>query len=230
MEKNTSKFNEEFIKSYDKDSDIGYIPEADGEYPKRLHNLHKDLPFLPERIKIKKCKKLYDKNNYVTHIENLKQALNYGLVLMKAHKVIQFNQKAWDKSYIDMNTTLRTEGKNDFEKDFFKLMCYAVFGKTMENVRKHRYIKLVTTNKIRNYLVSKPNYHTAKCLSEKILAMEMKNITVKMIKPLHLGLSELEISKTLIYEFWYDYIKPKYQYNAKLCYMDTDSFIIHIKT
>ena len=111
-----------------------------------------------------------------------------------------------------------------------KILNYSVFGKTMENVRNHRDIKLVTADKRRNQLVSEPNYHTTKYFSENLLAIEMKKIKVKMNKPLYLGLSILEISKTLMYEFWYDYIKPKYQGNIKLCYMDTDSFIIYIKT
>ena len=129
-----------------------------------------------------------------------------------------------------MNTKLRTEAKNDFEKDFFKLMNNAVFRKTMENVRKHRDIKLVTTDKRRNQLASEPNYHTTKYFSENLMAIEMKKTKVKMNKPIYLGMSILDISKTLMYEFWYDYIKPKYQDKAKLCYMDTDSFVIHIKT
>ena len=94
----------------------------------------------------------------------------------------------------------------------------------MEKVRKHRDIQLVTKNKRRNYLMSEPHYHTTKWFSENLLAIEMKKIKVKMNKPVYLGLSILDISKTLMYEFWYDYIKPEYQYNAKLCYMDTDTF------
>ena len=129
-----------------------------------------------------------------------------------------------------MNTELRKQSKNDFEKDFFKLMNNAVFGKTMENVRKHRDIKLVATDKRRNQLVSEPNYHTTEWFSENLLPTEMKKTKVKMNKPVYLGLSILEISKTLIYEFWYDYMKPKYGDKVKLCYMDTDSFIMHIKT
>ena len=109
-------------------------------------------------------------------------------------------------------------------------MNNSVFRKTIENVRKHSGIKLVTTDKRRNQLVSEPNYHTTKYFSENLLAIEMKKIKVKMNKPIYLGLSVLDISKTLIYEFWYDYIKPKHQNNAKLCYMDTDSFTISIKT
>ena len=110
-------------------------------------------------------------------------------------------------------------------------MNNAVFGKTMENVRNHRgHIKLVTTDKRRNQLVSEPNYHTTKWFSEKLLAIEMKKTKVKMNKPVYLGLSILEISKILMYEFWDDYMKPKYGDKVKLCYMDTDSFIMHIKT
>ena len=100
----------------------------------------------------------------------------------------------------------------------------------MENVSKRRNIKLVTTDKRRNQLASEPNYHTTKHFSDNLMAIEMKKTRVKMNKPIYLGMSILDISKTLMYEFWYDYIKPKYQDKAKLCYMDTDSFIIHIKT
>ena len=144
-------------------------------------------------MKINKCTKLvcnlYDKKNYVVHIRSLKQALNHGLILKKVHRVIQFNQEAWLKPYIDMNTELRKKAKNDFEKDFFKLMNNAVFGKTMENVRKHRDIKLVTTDKRRNKLVSEPNYHAMKCFSKNLLAIEMKKTKIKMNKPIYLGLS-----------------------------------------
>ena len=129
-----------------------------------------------------------------------------------------------------MNTELRKQAKNGFEKDFFKLMNNSVFGKTMENVRKHRDIKLVRTDKRRNQLVSEPNYNTTKWFSENLLAIEMKKIKIKVNSPICLGFSIIEISQTLMYEFWYDYIKPTYQDNAKLCYMDTGSFIINIKT
>ena len=195
--------------------------------PKKLFNLHKDLPFLPEKKFV--CN-IQNKENYVVHIKASKQALNHRLILKKVHRVIQFNQKAWLKPYIDMNTKLRKEAKNEFEKDFFKLMNNAVFGKTMEDVRKYRDIKLVTTDRRRNQLVSEPNYHTSKYFSEHLMAIEIKKTKVKMNKPIYLGMSILDISKTLMYEFWYDYIKPKYQDKAKLCYMDTDSFAIYINT
>ena len=137
--KNVSKIGEDFIKNYDEDSDKGYILEADVEYPKNLHDLHSDLPFLPERMKIDKCSKLvcnlYDKKSYVVHIRSLKQVLTDGLILKKVDRVIQFNQEAWLKPYIDMNTELRKKAKTYFEKDFFMLMNNSVFGKSMENVR-----------------------------------------------------------------------------------------------
>ena len=214
---------------------MGYFFEVDIEYPKELFNKHQDLPFLPNREKINKVEKLLvtsieDKEKYVIHISVLKQALNHGLVLKNVYRVIEFRQEAWLKPYADMNTKLRTEAKNDFEKDFFKLMNNSVFGKTMENVRNHRDIKLVTTDERRNKLVSEPNYHKTKYFSENLLAIEMRKTKIKMNKPVYLGQAILDIRKTLMYEFEYDYIKRKYQEKARLCYMDTDSFIINIET
>ena len=109
-------------------------------------------------------------------------------------------------------------------------MNNSVFGKAMENVRKHRNIKLVTTDERRNKLISEPNYHTTKHFSENLLTIEIKKTKLKMNEPVYLGMSILDINKTLMYEFWYDYIKPKYKEKAKLCYMDTDSFVINIST
>ena len=133
---------------------------------KKLFDLHKDLPSLPERKKVNNVEKLIcnieDREKYVIHIKLLKQALNHRLVFKKVHRIIQFNQKNWLKPCIDMNTKLRKKAKNDFERDFFKLMNNSVFEKTMENVRKHRDIKLVIADEKRNKLVSEPNYHTTK--------------------------------------------------------------------
>ena len=200
-----NEINEEFIKIYHENDNKGYILELHVKYPKRLHKLHSDLPFLLERIKINKCKKLvcnlYNKKKYVTHINSLKQALNHGLKFKKIHRIIEFNQEAWLEPYIDMNTELRKASPNDFKKNFFKLMNNAVFGKTMENIRKHRDIKSVTTGKKRSKLVSEPNYHTINLISEDLSIIAMKKSKVKMNKPIYLGLSILEISKTLMYEF-----------------------------
>ena len=159
-------------------------------------------------MKIDKTQKLvcnlHDKKKYFIHISILKQALDHGLKLKKVHRVIEFNQEAWFKKYIDMNTEIRKKALNNFEKYFFKLINNAVFGKTMENVRKHRDIKLVKTDHKRNKLVSEPNYHTMKLISENLSIIEMKKVKVKMKKPIYLGLSILKISKILMYEFWYD--------------------------
>ena len=185
-------------------------------------------------MKINNCTKLVcnlnDKENYPVHILALKQALNHGLKLTKVHSVIEFRQEAWLKPYINKNNDLRKDAQNDFQKDFFKLKNNSDFDKTMENVRNHRDIKLVTTDKRRSILASEPNYHSTKYISKDLLIMEMKKTEVKMNKPKYLGQAILDISKTLMYEFWYDYIKTKYGDKARLCYMDTDSFIIYVKT
>ena len=142
-----SKIDEDFVKVYNKNDNKGYILDVDIDYPSKLQNLHSDLLFLPERMVTNNTKKLVcnlnNKKNYIVHINVLKQALDHGLKLKKVHRIIEFEQEAWLKEYIDVNTELRKKATNDFEKDFFKLMNNAVFGKTMENVRKHRDIKLV---------------------------------------------------------------------------------------
>ena len=153
-----------------------------------------------------------------------------GQFWKKLHAVININQKAWLEPYIKMSTDLRKIAKNDFEIIFFKLMNNAVFRKTIENVRKHRDIKLVTTERRRNYLVSEPNYITTKFSTENLLAISIKKTQILMNKPVYLGLSILDISKTIMNEFWYDHITPKRGLKAKLCYMDTESFIVYVKT
>ena len=231
---NPEDYTEDIIKKYDENDDYGAILEVDVDYPKHLHKLHSDLPFLPERMKINKVDKLIcnlqNKRNYFVHIALLKQALDHGLILKKVHKVSKFKKEAWLKPYIDMNTDVRKEAKSEFEKDFLKLMNNTVFGKTMENVRNHRDIILVTTDKRRSILASEPNYHLSKRISEHLMIMEIRKVELKMNKPIYLDQAVLDISKTLMYEFWYDYIKSKYEEKARLCYMDTDSFVIHIKT
>ena len=229
-----SKIDEDFVKVYNKNDNKGYLLDVDVDYPSKFQNLHSNLPFLPERMVINNTKKLVcnlnDKKNYIVHINVLKQALDHGLKLRKVHRIIEFEQEAWLKEYIDVNTELRKKATNDFEKNFFKLMNNAVFGKTMENVRKHRDIKLVKTDKKRSKLVSEPNFHTMKLIDNNLAIIEMRKVKVKMNKPIYLGLSILDISKITMYEFWYDYVKVKYQDKARLCYMDTDSFVVNIKT
>ena len=232
--KKISKFNVDFIKTYYENSNTGYFLEVDIDYPKEFFNFHKDLPFLPERKKVEKVEKLIcsieDKEKYVIHIRALKQTLNYSLKLKEVYRIIQFKQKAWLKPYIDMNTELRKKAQNEFEKNLFKIMNNSVFGKTMENVRNHRDIKLITSDKRRKRLVSETNYHSHKTFPDYLMAVEMKKTRVKSMKPLPLGMSLLDVSKIFMYEFWHDYIKPKYGDRANLCYTDVNSFIIHIKT
>ena len=168
---------------------------------------------------------LHDKTQYVIRIRNSKRASSHRLVLKKLHRILKFKQKAWLKSYID----LRKKAKSDFEKYFFELMNNAVFGKTIENMRKHEDTKLVTTGKRTNYLVPETNYHATKFFTDILLYIEIK-ITQKYInKPVYLELPTLELSKMSVYEFWYNYVKTKYSEKAKFCYMDTNSFIIYIK-
>ena len=178
-----------------------------------------------ERMKINNVEKLvpnlHDKRNYVIHIRALTQAINHGLILENVHQAIEFDQSAWMKPYIDFNTNLRTQAKNDFEKDFFKLMNNAVFRKTMENIRKHRNIKLVTNKESYLKTVMKPNFKSGILFGENLMGCEMDKIKVVMKKPVYLGQVILDLSKTVMYEFHYDYMLPKYgQECLKLCYMD----------
>ena len=172
-----AKANNKYMKNYNKDKEESFIQYLD-DNNLYVWAMSQKLPVGGFKWKKNYCKKiacsLYDKKNYVIHIRSLKQALNHGLILKKIHRVIQFYQEVWLKPYIDINTELRKKAKNDFENDFVKLMNNAVYEKTMENVRKHRDIKLVTTYKRRNRLGSEPNYHTTKWFSEKLLAIGMK--------------------------------------------------------
>ena len=214
---------------------VGYVLEVDVKYPRELHNHHNDLPFMCEKIRVSGVEKLvsnlHDKKKYVIHVKALKQALDHGLVLEKIHRVIQFKQSAWIKEYIDFNTRLRMVAKNDFEKDFYKLMNNSVFGKTMENIRKHRDIKLV--NNKEDYLkhVMKPNFKGGVLMGADLMKCEMGKVKVKMNKLVYLGQAILDLSKTIMYEFHYDYMKRKYDKKSlKLLYMDTDSLVYDIKT
>ena len=165
----------------------GYILEVDVSYPKYLHDSHNDLPFMCERMEINGVEKLVlnlrDKKNYVIHIQALNQALQHGLRLDRIHQAKEFDQSPWLKTYIDFNTQLRTAATTDFEKDFFKLMNNSVFGKMMENIRKHRNIKLATT--VEKYLctVMKPNFKSGVLFGENLMGCEMGKIKVVMNKP-----------------------------------------------
>ena len=216
-------------------TDKGYVLEVDVSYPKELHNQQNDLPFMCERMEINGVEKLVpdlrDKKNYVMHIQALNQVLQHRLRLDRIHRAIEFNQWPWLKTYIDFNTQLRTAATNDFEKDFFKLMNNSVFGKTMENIRKHRYIKLVTTEEKYLCTVMKPNFKSGVLFGENLISCEMGKIKVVMNKLVYLDQAILDLSKIVMYEFHYDYMVPKYGLEKlKLRYMDTDSLVYDIKT
>ena len=192
-------------------TDKGYILEVDVSYPKELHNPHNDLPFMCERMEINRVEKLVpnlrDNKNCVIHIKALDQALTHGLVLDRIHRAIEFDQSAWMKPNRDLNTQLRTQATNDFEKDFFKLMNNSVFGKTMENIRKHRNIKLITTEEKYLKTIMKPNFKSGVRFDENLMGCEMGKIKVVMNKPVYLSQMILDLSKIVMYEFHYDYVK-----------------------
>ena len=214
---------------------IPCILEVDLEYPENLHDLHNDYPLCPERVKCKNgveklIPNLRDKTKYVIHYKNLIQCLKLGMKLKKIHRGIKFVESEWVKPYIDMNTNLRTKAKNNFEKDFFKLMNNAVFGKTMENIRNRVDVKLVNTEEKARKLIAKPNFRSCKIFSENLISVHMKKTSLTMNKPVYLGMCILDLSKTIMYDFHYNYIKPKYGNKAKLLFTDTDSLMYEIET
>ena len=212
------------------------ILEVDLEYPEELHDLHNDYPFCPERVECKNrveklIPNLRDKTKYVIHYRNLIQCLKAGMKLKKIHRGIKFEESKWLEPYIEKNTNLRTKAKNNFEKDFYKLMNNSVFGKTMENIRKRVDVKLVNTQEKLRKLVAKPNLKgPPKIFSEDFVTVQMKRTSLKMDKPVYLGMCILDLSKTIMYEFHYDYIKRKYGDKAKLLFTDTDSLMYEIET
>ena len=217
-----------------KDTKQGYIFEVDLEYPSSLWELHNDYPLAPDRIKLDKVEKLVSpflpKKNYVVHYRNLKQYLEMGLILKKVHRGIKFYQSPWMEPYIRKNTELRKEVKNAFEKDFFKLMNNSVFGKTIENIRKRQNVVLVDDRKKALKLSSKPNFDRATIFDENLVAIHMKKTEVYFNKPIYVGQAILDLSKTLTYDFHYNYIKKKYGNRAELLMTDTDSLMYLIQT
>ena len=210
------------------------ILEVDLEYPKELHDLHNDYPLAPEQIKVNKTKKLtpnlWDKKNYVIHYENLKQCLNLGLKITNIHRGLKFKESRWLKKYIDINTDLRTKAINEFEKEQFKLMNNSVFGKTMENIRNRVDIKLVNDKNKAERLAAKPNFKHCNIFSKDLTAIHMKKTFLTFNKPVYLGMCILDLSKTLMFDFHYNYVKKKYGDKAKLLFTDTDSLMYEIRT
>ena len=210
------------------------ILEVDLEYPAELHDQHKEYPLAPERLVISKVEKLVpnlnNKTRYVLHHENLRLYTRLGLRLTKIHRGIRFEESKFLASYIQLNMDMRTKGTTDFEKDFFKLMNNAVFGKSMENVRNRINVKLVTNENALKKLTKKSNFKGVNTFHENLVAVHMEKTTVKLNKPIYLGMSILDLSKILMYKFHYNYIKSKYGKNADLLFTDKDSLCYEIRT
>ncbi|XP_025264481.1 uncharacterized protein LOC112637930 [Camponotus floridanus] len=226
------------VMSVTEDSTVGYILEVDLDYPADAHDAHADLPFCSTRDKPPgKCQSkllatLYDKRRYVTHYRNLQQCVRHGLRLTRIHRALRFSQSPWLRRYVELNTRLRTNASNDFEKNLYKLMNNAVFGKTMENVRNRVDIRLATRWDGRfgaEALISKPNFHSRSVFSENLMAVELRKLEAKIDKPIYVGMSILDISKIHLYAFHYEYMSPLYGDKCKILYTDTDSLIYSIE-
>ena len=212
----------------------GYIFEVDLEYPPHLWETHNDYPLAPEIMKVNGVEKLIchfkPRKNYVIHYRTLRQCLELGMRITAVHRGISFYQSPWMEPYIRKNTELRKTAANSFEKDFFKLMNNSVFGKTIENIRKRQNIHLVDNRKKAIKLSSKPNFDRCTIFDRNLIAVHMKNTEVYFNKPVYVGQSILDLSKTLMFDFHYNYIKKKYENKAELLFTDTDSLMYQIKT
>ena len=236
------------------DSDTGFILEVDLDYPSILHEEHNDYPMAVESINVtedmlspftkdlgkdlklkhksntKLVPNLHSKEKYVLHFRILKQYISHGLELKKIHRVIGFKQSPWLKPYIDFNTEKRKLAQNSFEKDFFKLMNNSMFGKTMENMRKWVHVELVNTPKRLRKLCDKPNFQNFKIFNKDLVAVNLKKVNIVLNRPIYAGFCILDISKTFMYAYHYDYMKVKYGPKAKLLFTDTDSLCYEVET
>ena len=241
------------LAKYKEDSKNGLILEVDLKYPQDLHNFHNDYPLAPEKVKVTDSmlsnysKRIADKYNistglvykliptlsnkekYVLHYRNLQLYIDLGLKFSKVHRVLEFNQSPWLKQYIAFNTEKRKNAKNAFEKEFFKLMNNSVFGKTMENIRKRVDVRLVTDEKKLLKLTSKPTYVSCKIFNENLVAVHKIKETITLNRPAYVGMSILDLSQTLMYDFHYKYIKKNYGEKAMLLFTDTDSLTYEIE-
>ena len=224
------KINHSMANPYKK----GYIFEVDLEYPEHLWKTHNDYPLAPEKIKVNGVEKrichFKPRTNYVVHYRTLRQCLELGMRLTAVHRGISFYQSPWMEPYIRKNTELRKTAANNFEKDFFKLMNNSVFGKTIENIRKRQNVKIVDNRKLALKLSSRPNFDRCTIFDKHLIAVHMENTKGYFNKPVYVGQAILDLSKTLMFNFHYEYIKKKYGKKAELLFTDTDSLMFQIKT
>ena len=232
------------VMDWQDNDNFGYILEVDLEYPKELHDEHSDYPLAPENMNVleqylsdhkrelfrhyyngkepkdektpKLVLNLLDKERYVIHIKALKFYLEKGLKVKQYHGIIKFQQRAWLKTWIDFNTEKRKEAKSNFEKDLFKLMNNAVYGKTMENVRNHMDFELVHTKERMQKCINNPNYKARHIINEELVGVEKIKTHLVLDKPIYLGMSILDLSKHHMYSFYYDILKKKYGKNIRL--------------
>ena len=247
---------EKQITSWQAKRKTGFILEEDLEYPQELHDRHNIYPLAPETTQVpgdwyspyqqalarelgltkdkteKLLLTLWDKEKYVIHYRNLQLYLSLGMRLKKVHSVLAFTQEDWMEPYIWLNTELRKKATSDFEKNFFKLMNNSVFGKTMENLRNRIIVKLVRPNEPRKLqsLLSDPLYAQHSIFGESLAGIQMHKDHILMNRPVYTGICVLELSKTLMYNFYYSHLEPKYGSNCQLLYTDTDSLLLNIRT
>ncbi|XP_035231310.1 uncharacterized protein LOC118203166 isoform X1 [Stegodyphus dumicola] len=236
------------------DAEEGCILEVDLEYPRELHDDHSDYPLAPEQVVVtpdmwspytrdlatkfqippgsstKLVPNLRPKNRYVMHYRNLKQCVSLGLHVTKIHRVLTFKQSPWLATYIEFNTRQRKLAKSSFGKDLFKLLNNSVFGKMMENLRKRTCIDLVHREKRAKKLVAAPTFHSFKIITDDLAAIERRKTSLVLNRPIYVGFSVLDLSKTLMYQFHYQYIKKTYASKARLLFTDTDSLCYEIET
>ena len=237
------------------DSSEGYILECDLGYPGYLHDAHSDYPLAAEKMKITEdmlspyCKELlehlglpftstinklvpnlYDKNKYILHYRNLKLYLELGMTIKKVYRVLAFNQSPWLKSYIDFNTNKRKAAANAFEKDFFKLMNNSVFGKSFESIRRRILVELLTAEEKVRKRIASPTFESFRLFPNDLVAVHRRKTKLLLNKPIYVGFCVLELSKVIMYDFHYNFIKDFYGQRAKLLFTDTDSLTYEIQT
>ncbi|CAI6348108.1 unnamed protein product [Macrosiphum euphorbiae] len=217
-------------------SDVGRIYEVDIAYPDHLHDAHNDLPFLPRNAtppgsKVNKLMATLErKERYIVHYRNLKQAIANGLIVEKVHRVLEFKQSAWLAKYINLNTEMRKKASNEFERDFFKLLNNAVFGKTMECVRNRISMELVSCPRRMRKLINKPTFKHVTTYTENLAAVSLQHSDIRFSKPIYVGFAVLEISKELMYDYHYNVMRRHYNDSIRLMYMDTDSLVYRVYT
>lgn len=242
------------IQHIDENADEGYILSVDLDYPVELHDTHSDYPLAPESFEVKPnmlssyqqvllkdlnlldtstrklVPNLNNKTDYVIHYRNLQLYLSLGMKVTKVHQVLAFQQDPWLRKYIDFNTKMRKAAKNDFEKDFYKLMNNSVFGKTMENLRKRVDIQLINREQRLLKVTAKPGFKSFKIFNNDLASVELTKQNLILNRPIYVGFSILELSKVLMYDFHYNHIKSRYGRMAELLFTDTDSLCYNIFT